>query len=371
MAHLSLSRPALNALRARARQDTEIGLEWGGVEGCAFAIARGGEILHEEGFGLATARTPMQLMSPTKTVLESALWLLIQRGLLSPDAPVSRYLPGFDSGGKGAITVAMLQTHTAGLARQKIDFPDWGDRAKRLAAFATWSVEAEPGTRYEYHPATASWVLAEIVERLSGCDFRAFLRDEVLVPLGLGTVETVSLGAPIAEQAGTLMTINHIGGYATAACRPPMPGGFGTAEGLAMGMPGAGGVGTAAGLALLYQAYLHDPLRLWDAKVLDDVRYRTRVQAPDPFGRPICRSLSFLQAGPAAERMGERVFFGPGVSARSFGHQGLGGQIVWADPETGLTFAYLTNTIAFPPGGAFHPRARELSALAAQVLVAE
>jgi CubicO group peptidase (beta-lactamase class C family) len=31
------------------------------------------------------------------------------------------------------------------------------------------------------------------------------------------------------------------------------------------------------------------------------------------------------------------------VSPRAFGHAGAGGQIAWADPETGISFAYLTN----------------------------
>jgi CubicO group peptidase (beta-lactamase class C family) len=34
---------------------------------------------------------------------------------------------------------------------------------------------------------------------------------------------------------------------------------------------------------------------------------------------------------------------GKTVSPRAFGHNGAGGQIAWADPETGLSFCYLTN----------------------------
>jgi CubicO group peptidase (beta-lactamase class C family) len=30
-------------------------------------------------------------------------------------------------------------------------------------------------------------------------------------------------------------------------------------------------------------------------------------------------------------------------SQRTFGHMGAGGQVSWADPTTGLSFAYLTN----------------------------
>ena len=35
--------------------------------------------------------------------------------------------------------------------------------------------------------------------------------------------------------------------------------------------------------------------------------------------------------------------FGHTNSGRTFGHNGAGGQIAWADPDTGLSFCYLTN----------------------------
>jgi CubicO group peptidase (beta-lactamase class C family) len=38
-----------------------------------------------------------------------------------------------------------------------------------------------------------------------------------------------------------------------------------------------------------------------------------------------------------------RHHFGLGTSPRTFGHDGAGGQISWADPETGLSFCYLTS----------------------------
>ena len=43
--------------------------------------------------------------------------------------------------------------------------------------------------------------------------------------------------------------------------------------------------------------------------------------------------------------LGARRGFGHGNSPGTFGHDGAGGQLAWADPETGLSFAYLTNGI--------------------------
>ena len=44
-----------------------------------------------------------------------------------------------------------------------------------------------------------------------------------------------------------------------------------------------------------------------------------------------------------AERRRSLKGFGHGVSAEAFGHNGAGGQIAWVDPNTELSFVYLTN----------------------------
>jgi CubicO group peptidase (beta-lactamase class C family) len=364
---VKLDRIVLDQLRARARQDVEVGLEHGGVEGCSFAIGYRGELLWEEGFGAAQADTPILLLSITKTVVESALWLLFARGL-DPETPVIEIIPEFMGGTQPGITVSMIETHLGGFAWHKLDYPYAADRDARLATFAEWRLDRAPGF-YEYHPGNGGWVLAEIIERISRQDYRAFLKQQIFVPLGLAGIRGVSLGEPASEQERVLLHRNYMSGYTPdPARREPMAYGLDTIAGLSLGSPGAGGVGTAPGIAKLYQAYLHNPGELWDPSTLADARDRVRVDAPDAAGRPMRRSLSFVHAGPAAERYGERTFFGANVSDRAFGHQGQGGQIAWADPATGLSFAYLTNTVVFPPGGCFHPRARSLSTLAATIL---
>ena len=93
---------------------------------------------------------------------------------------------------------------------------------------------------------------------------------------------------------------------------------------------------------MLYQAFLHDPDRLWDPEVLADATGTIRTSLPHPIhGIAANRSLGLVIAGdaPGAALRG----FGTQCSARAFGHGGAGGQIAWADPATGLSFSYLTN----------------------------
>lgn len=362
-----LDRGILERLRDRIRRDIDAGLQFGGIEGCTVAIGYRNEILWEEGFGAADHDTPIVLLSITKTVLESALWQLFADGL-APDTAVVEIVPEFMDGTQPDISIAMIETHLAGFGRLPMSDAASADRTSRLEVLRSWRLESPPGS-YEYNPVNGGWVLAEIIERVSGADYRQFLRDAVLRPLGLSDVHQLSLGVPEHDFPEILLHRNHMDGYTPdPARRQPVACGLDTRAGLALGVPAVGAVGTAGGVARLYQAYLHNPGGLWDPEILADARDRVRVEMADPAGRPMRRSLSFVLAGDPAERYGERTFFGPATSGRAFGHQGQGGQIAWADPATGLSFAFLTNTVVFPPGGCFHPRSRELSALAACVL---
>jgi CubicO group peptidase (beta-lactamase class C family) len=365
---MRLNNSALEALRTRVLADVEAGLPFGGVEGCTAAIGYRGEIVWEEGFGAASADTPIVLMSVTKTVIEAALWVLFARKGLSPDTRVVEVVPEFMGGSEPGITIGMVETHLGGFAWNALDDSDAATREGRLAAFRSWRPEGQPGF-YEYHPLNGAWVLAEIIERASGRDYRQFLRDEVLQPLALARPDGLRLGGEEGELRGVLLHRNLMNGYTPdPKHRLPVVGCLDTLPGLTLGIPGIGAVGTASSVALLYQAYLHNPGELWRPDVLAEARDQIRVEMPDNFGRPMLRSLSFVHAGRADDRYGERTFFGPLTSPRAFGHQGQGGQIAWADPQSGVSFAYLTNTIVFPPGGMFHARSRELSALAASVI---
>jgi CubicO group peptidase (beta-lactamase class C family) len=58
--------------------------------------------------------------------------------------------------------------HTAGFPHAPLGPPAWDTREGRLAAFGRWSLNWEPGSTYEYHATSAHWVLAEIIDRVTG-----------------------------------------------------------------------------------------------------------------------------------------------------------------------------------------------------------
>jgi CubicO group peptidase (beta-lactamase class C family) len=116
---------------------------------------------------------------------------------------------------------------------------------------------------------------------------------------------------------------------------------FNEPEVLASGVPGAGAVGTAADVATFYQALLHNPGELWNPAILADATGNVRNTMIDPlFNCAANRTLGLVVAG-HDDRAAVRGF-GAHTSPRAFGCLGVGGQIAWADPDTGLSFSYIT-----------------------------
>lgn len=339
---------AVAALLARARREIDAGI----LPACQVALARRGELEVFEALGACTTDTRFAVFSCTKPLVSLAVCALMGERLLDVSLPVVEYVPEFGTNGKDVVTVEHVMLHTSGFPHAPLGPPDWWTREGRLARMARWRLNWEPGTRYEYHPSSAHWVLAEILERVAGADFRDVVEQRVTSPAGVGRV----LGAPEADQGG----VARIEERGEAPPAEELRAVFGidelpvtevTNEALlafndprvrALGHPGGGAVMTAADLARLYQVLLHDPGGVWDPAVLADARSNVRNRLPDPLLHvPANRTLGFVVAGD--DGLGYLRGFGRTVSAETFGHNGAMGQIAWADPASGLSFAYATN----------------------------
>jgi CubicO group peptidase (beta-lactamase class C family) len=236
--------------------------------------------------------------------------------------------------------------------------PDWWTREGRLERMRRWHLDWEPGTQMVYHPLSAHWVLAELVESVSGCDYRHYIRDSILEPLGL---QRLRLGVPVAEQHD-IVPLQPVGEPPAAQDIRALFGAdvllpsavdesllmFNDPAVRELGVPGGGAVSTAADMALFYQALLHNPGQLWHPQVLADAIGRVRVTLTDPMTRaPANRGLGVVIAG-SGKYLPYRGL-GTRVSPQAFGHQGVGGQVAWADPATGISFCLLTSGLDANP----------------------
>jgi CubicO group peptidase (beta-lactamase class C family) len=342
----------LTALLDRARKEVDEGL----LPSCQIAVAKDGKLVAFETFGNATNDSRYIVFSSTKPFVASAVWQLLEAGELSLDATVASVIGEFGTNGKDVITLEQVMLHTSGFPTQLFRTPDlWEDKEKRAETFASWKLDYEPGTRYWYHATSAHWVLAELIERVTGQDFRTFVRERVVQPLELPSFQ---LGVPLEDQGdiadlelrGEPMTPDELEAVVGVRSLPSTEADdvnlpvMNRPEMRSVGVPGGGGVGKAADLALFYQHLMLNEKGLWSESFLRDATGRVRNNLPDPiFKTPASRGLGVVIAGDDGKA--NMRGFGHTTSPRAFGHGGAAGQIAWGDPVTGISLGYCTNGI--------------------------
>jgi CubicO group peptidase (beta-lactamase class C family) len=350
-----------DALVARARRDVDEGL----LPSCQLALAHSGELVMDETFG-APANSRYVTFSVTKAFVGSLAWLLIGEGIIRDETRVAEVVPEFATNGKDGVTVEHLLTHTAGFPRAPMRPEEGADRNARVERMATWRMDWPAGTQTEYHATSAYWALVEVIDRVTGSDFRALFTERIAGPLEL---PTLTLGAMSADGIAAIQAVGEVGDGATLGDHVKETGErfllrFNEPTVLAAGVPGAGAVGRAADVALFYQALLHNKQGLWRDDLLADATSNIRNRLIDPlFKVPANRTLGLVVAGDDEHSITRG--FGRGNSPAAFGAQGVGGQIAWADPVSGLSFCYLTNGLDADVVGSF-TRSAKLAGLAAR-----
>lgn len=353
--------------------------------------------------GVTTSDTPydddtLQLVfSSTKGATALCANLLVQRGLLDVDAPVTDYWPEFGVEGKDRVPVSWLLCHKSGLidTTRRLTLDEALDWDTVVGALAESTPVWEPGTQHGYHAVTYGWLVGELVRRVSGRSIGEFFAEEVAGPLGLdfwiglpddqiGRVsKLISMGVPdglglptaAPDTAGTtagaleaeaapapglidmldlLLGPDNLAGRALAA-----PGGamrdqdaWNEPRTWQAQIPAANGVTNARSLARMYAACIGevDGTRLLDPATVD-AAIEPRTEGPDAVLMfPIPFGLGFMRHSD----------FSPFLGGRSFGHYGAGGSVGFADPDRGVSFGYVMNQMHF--GLAGDPRTAALIA---------
>ncbi|MEU0073677.1 serine hydrolase domain-containing protein [Streptomyces sp. NPDC006332] len=309
--------------------------------------------------------TAQVMRSATKGVAAAVPLLLHQRGELDLDAPVGEYWPEFKAHGKDRVLVRQVLNHRAGLPL--LDRPltpeDALDPSRGPEAVAAQAPVWEPGTDHGYHALTYGWMLDELVRRVTGQGAGEWIANEIAGPLGLD----LWLGLPQAEEAaGRTGRVGRIDAPEPApgpglrvrpkravteayddpdsltrrafAAITPFPDQNDPAY-RATALPATNGIATADALARFYAALigevdgtgralpLFDPVTLAAARAEESAGPDRVLVVNTRFG------LGYMLHGSASPLLG------PG----SFGHPGRGGALGFADPETGVSFGYVTN----------------------------
>jgi len=336
----------------------ESGRAQGLHSGAQVAIARQGR-MHSLAVGEAAPGVPMNggcigpWLSSGKPLTAVALARFVEANKLDWDDPVSRWIPEFGGGGKDAITVRHLLTHTGGFRDADRTDPTlaWEDC---VAAACASPLETDwiPGETAGYH-ANGSWfILGEILQRISGRGFNDIVQEEVIVPLRLGPgwfgidpIQRAHLASDwvVTDRTGRSgrtpdPVLNHP--VVISRCRP-----------------GSGLRTSAAFLCRFYTALLSPPAGWLLEATLRVLLQPQRVGKFDrTFMAPIDLGMAFILPTPQPNGLPMPYGYGPHAGARCFGHSGNQSSCAFADPDRNLAVAWICNGM---PGEPLHQRRQQ------------
>ena len=303
------------------------------------------------------------VFSSTKGASAICVALLIQRGVLSLDAPVARYWPDFAAGGKADVTVRVALSHQAGLVgvepqltiEEMLDHPAV---AARLAdAVPAW----RPGQAHGYHALTIGTLMDELTRRTVGVPIADFFRAEISDPRGIdvyirtpeevdGRVKPVQPQRPTPEQqremdARGVRAPDSLTGMAfNAAARPAselLPNRPAVRR---SGQAAAAATCSARGLARLYAMCVSEVDGMPRILSAETIAHVTQIQAVGDDLILRCPT----RYGIVFQKTDDRLPFG---SHQAFGHDGAGGSVGVADPWHGIAYAWIPRRMSCPGGG--------------------
>ncbi len=342
LVQLGFHAPALDRLRGVINGH----IAEGHYPGAQIALARHGQLALFETFGRASIEgnraaaddTLWLLFSNTKVITAMGIWALVEDGRLTFNDRIAEHMPEFAQHGKGDITLAQLLSHRAGFPSQNVTPAVWTDHAELRKQVCNFTLEWTPGTRLHYHGKSALWVAAALIEAVTGGDYRDFIRQRIIEPLGLA--RDIFVGMPDAEH-----------GRAASIYEPGEDGkqqalqDENTAPFRRAGVPSSGGYATARGMTALYQMLANfgklNGTRVFSRRLIEFVtRNHTGDMHDGGMHMPMHRGLGVHVRGMSEKIRG----LGAIASPRTFGHGGVGTSYCWADPDSGVSFAYISNS---------------------------
>ena len=310
-----------------------------GSPGCAVGVARGGQVVHSKGYGMANLEYGIRIWPSTvfesgsvaKQFTAAAINLLAQDGKLSLDDPVRKYTPELPDFGT-PVLIRHLLNHTSGL-RSQWPMLTLAGRPPGMAVHTIAEVlelvshykelNFKPGDEFLYNN-TGFTLLGVVVERVSGMTLQAFSQERLFGPLGMTRTQWREDFSAIVPNRAT-------------AYRPALEGGF-RANMPFTNVVGNGGLLTTVGDLLTWNENLDRP-RVGGQGLTD--RLQTRGKLNDGFENEYAQGLYVTQYR--------------GVREVSHGGSTAGYQTFLARfPEHRLSVAVLCNTNGTNPSRYAH-----------------
>ena len=183
-----------------------------GLPAVVLAVIRDGNVIDARARGSAnvelnvkaTTRQVFEIGSISKQFTAYAILMLREQGKLELDGPVGRYLAELPEDW-AKIPLHRLLTHTSGLPDIEEAFgsgvyresPNDADFLRRIVALP---IEFQPGEKWHYSN-TNYWLLALVIEKLSGLSYAEYMQRNIFAPLGMSSTRSALPGKILANRA--------------------------------------------------------------------------------------------------------------------------------------------------------------------------
>ena len=277
------------------------------------------------------------LFSFSKGISATVAVMAHQDGLIDYDLPAQTYIPEFTGGGKEAITLRHLLTHSAGIPSVPIALvgteDQWRAYIKTLCAA---SIEWPVGSRTAYHGISGLFVVAEAIRRVSDMKpWDLICRERLFKPIG---AQSFSFGPfpadfPVAVIPAYFKSINP---SKNSFIGHPAGGCFGTVDDMLRLLNLIVAGGKWHGHRLIKPEPLKEMLTVQYAVEIAKAVNDGKAPAHEPWG------LGWLVRGTAPRCEGGPWFgFGDSKSPTLFGHAGVETVYGDGDPARDLAFVFI------------------------------
>ena len=338
----------------------------GRIGGASVLVKQEGEVVYQGCFGRAdderelTENTIFRLASMTKPITGVAVMKQVERGLVSLDDPLDKFIPeygemeiGRPSGdgieivgrAQGRIKIYHLLNHTSGVGcgelgmalSKRLSLKEDYNIADIAKAYSALPISFEPFTAQAYSGTVAFDLLARVVEITSGMPYNEFVEQEISKPLGMADTTFT----PSNEQWDR-MVLMHDFKDGASSFHPLQKHTFGNFP-LTYFCGGAGLVSTVSDYVKFADMLLCEGTSRDGVKILspETVRFMRTVSVPD----------SIMQ-GNQKWAVSMRVILEPTygrLPVGAFGWSGAYGTHFWVDPDNRVVAVYMKNS--FYDGG--------------------
>ncbi len=326
-----------------------------------------GHLTYENDAAPVHVDTIFDAASLTKIIATTpSVMMLVEEGKLKLDAHLTDYFPECANGGKEAITLRQLLTHTSGLSASLAPKPPWSGAAAALALACKQKVTHPPGTFFRYSDINFV-LLGELVKKASGLPLDQFAARRIYGPLGMRDSGFLPLQRFAAERIAPTQLITEAslveslhgdlaaGSVLRGVVHDPTARFMG-------GVAGSAGLFTTAADLARYARMILNGGELDGVRILsrESVRLMTTVQTPEAVASR--RAIGF-DIDSAYSRPRGTVF-----PIGSYGHTGFTGCILWIDPFSKTFYIFLSNRVYPKDGTNIVPLYNILGTLSAQAL---